>query len=123
VLDLQNISTSGQTTIGHKFSILGYKSSIWLKSLPLIPHHSQQLLTITSLPEGITPSREQYSQVKKAPVCFCLKDDIRVFSHGAQAAVFPLMSNRASHFSLHKSPIQRRICEKPQNRCCDLQLE
>lgn len=28
---MQNISTSGQTTIGHKFSILGYKSSIWLK--------------------------------------------------------------------------------------------
>lgn len=50
----QNINTSDQAIIGHKFSILGHKSSIWFKQhLPPPAAYSPLYLPLTSVMEWI----------------------------------------------------------------------
>lgn len=52
--DSQNINTSVQATIGHKFSILGHKSSVWFKHhLPPPAAYSSFSLPLTSVMERI----------------------------------------------------------------------
>lgn len=53
--DSQNINTSGQATTGHKFSILGHKSSIWFKRhLPPPAAYSPLSLPLTSVMEWLS---------------------------------------------------------------------
>lgn len=63
--DSQNINTSGQATIGHKFSILGHKSSIWFEQhLPPPAAYSPLSLPLTSVMEWIpNPGKEQAQEI------------------------------------------------------------
>lgn len=103
--DSQNINTSGQATIGHKFSILGHKSSIWFKQhLPPPAAYSPLSLPLTSVMEWIpnlgTEQAQEITQgEKRIKERFIQLDQLSSLSHCMAAKVLAgVRRARRGHF-------------------------
>lgn len=102
--DSQNINTSGQATIGHKFSILGHKSSIWFEQhLPPPAAYSPLSLPLTSVMEWIpNPGKEQAQEItqgKKIKEMLIQLDQVSSVSHCMPAQVLAGVGRaRRGHF-------------------------